>query len=397
MKALLFPTLVLALPNAAWVMEVTVAYHYILLFLLIATLVLMAGLMSGLTVGMMGLSELDLELKLAIGSPTDKAFAGRVLPLLHRHHLLLVTLLLCNAAATETLPIVLCGMVSEPVAMLIATALVVTFGEILPLAFCTGPEQLWIAARCSFLVRVVMCVFFPIAWPISLVLDWLFKEELPQESSAEAKHLLAKQSDDLSEVQVRIIHSAMRGRESAAKAGLLELSAMHSLSLTTQVDACMLQELRRKGYSHVPVYVDDTKKDLAGVLRVKDLLAVHKEAELGVTNVQLERCIVAPVSLSFISLFHLFRSKRTHMIFLVTPGPTLPDQCIPIERVLGVVTQRAVLKQLVSLSDSRQQAAGLLQRSLNPSKSSLKGKLGHMQFISPRAGVLFHHSQTSAI
>lgn len=393
MRALLLPTLAQALLSAAEIAELTATYHYLLAFVLVVALVLAAGLMSGLTVGMMGLSELDLELKLAIGSPADKSFASRLLPLLHRHHLLLVTLLLSNTMATETLPIVLCDYMSEPVAMLISTALVVIFGEILPLAFCTGPGQLWIAARCSCLVHILMCVLFPVAWPISLMLDWLFHDEVPREASKESRHLLEKQADDLSEVQVRLIHSAMRGQGSATKVSFLPLSTVYSLSLTTVLNSSVIQDLRLKGYSHVPVYVDDTKKDVAGVLRVRDLLAVRKEVSLGLTGVQLQPCVVAPVSLSLIAIFHLFRAKRTHMIFLSTSEPAV---CLPAEKVTGVVTQRGVLKQLISLTESRHRAAVLLQRSLEHSERSLSCKYGHMQFLSPRAGVLFHHSPISA-
>jgi len=389
MRALLLPTLVQAVPDTAVLVELTATYHYLVTFALIVVLVLAAGLMSGLTVGMMGLNELDLELKLAIGLPSEKSFARRLLPLLHRHHLLLVTLLLSNTVATETLPLVLCGFVSEPVAMLISTALVVTFGEILPLALCTGPAQLWIAARCSCLVHVLMCLFFPVAWPISLVLDWLFRDEVSRETCKEGRHLLEKQADDLSEVQVRLIHSAMRGRESAAKVGFLPLSTVYSLSLTTVLDSSVLQDLRVKGFSHVPVYVDDTKKEVAGVLRVRDLLAVRTEVPLGLSGVQLQPCVLAPASLSLIGLFHLFRAKRTHMVFLTTTA-----LCLSAESVLGVVTQRGVLKQLVSLTDSRHRAAVLLQRSLEQSERSCK--YGQTQFLSPRAGVLFHHSQISA-
>lgn len=47
----------------------------------------------------------DLEVLKRSGSDTEKKHAARIAPVLERQHLLLVTLLLVNAAAMEALPI----------------------------------------------------------------------------------------------------------------------------------------------------------------------------------------------------------------------------------------------------------------------------------------------------
>lgn len=63
--------------------------------------------MSGLTVGLLSIELLDLEIKLVIGTEAEKESAKNVLPILKKHHQLLVTLLFCNACALEALPIFL--------------------------------------------------------------------------------------------------------------------------------------------------------------------------------------------------------------------------------------------------------------------------------------------------
>lgn len=55
---------------------------------------------------------------------------------------MLVTLLLCNAAAMETLPIFLDRVVSPTEAVILSVSLVLIFGEVIPQAICTGPNQL---------------------------------------------------------------------------------------------------------------------------------------------------------------------------------------------------------------------------------------------------------------
>uniref|UniRef100_A0A1S4CD91 DUF21 domain-containing protein At4g14240-like n=1 Tax=Nicotiana tabacum TaxID=4097 RepID=A0A1S4CD91_TOBAC len=64
-------------------------------------LVLFAGIMSGLTLGLMSLGLVDLEILQRSGTPSEKKQAATILPVVQKQHQLLVTLLLCNAAAME--------------------------------------------------------------------------------------------------------------------------------------------------------------------------------------------------------------------------------------------------------------------------------------------------------
>ncbi|PPR92565.1 hypothetical protein GOBAR_AA28110 [Gossypium barbadense] len=72
--------------------------------------------MSGLT-----LSLVDLEVL---------AMSAKILPVVRKQHLLLSTLLLCNAAAMEALPIFLDSLVTAWGAILISVTLILLFGEI---------------------------------------------------------------------------------------------------------------------------------------------------------------------------------------------------------------------------------------------------------------------------
>ena len=65
-----------------------------------------SGLMSGLTIGLAAVDRLTLELD-EIGNDEVKKMTARIFPVIDQHHWMLVTLLLCNAGAMETLPIYL--------------------------------------------------------------------------------------------------------------------------------------------------------------------------------------------------------------------------------------------------------------------------------------------------
>jgi metal transporter CNNM len=132
--------------------------------------------MSGLTVGLLSIDTLELEMKMIHGTDEQKKLAQNVLPMLHKHHYLLVTLLLNNAIAMEALPIFLDAIVPSAWAIAISVTLVLFFGEIIPQALCIGPQQLKIASFVSPYVNFLMIACGIITYPISRILDWLLGE-----------------------------------------------------------------------------------------------------------------------------------------------------------------------------------------------------------------------------
>ena len=148
--------------------------------------VCIAALAAGLTVGLVSIDPFDLQVILETEEADmetdeereklkrEKHSAAKLLPIVRRHHLLLVTLLLLNSVANETLPLFLDRIVPSWVAVAISVTLVLVFGEILPSAVFTGSGQLTLAAALVPVVWLCMIVFGFIAWPIAKLLDyWL--------------------------------------------------------------------------------------------------------------------------------------------------------------------------------------------------------------------------------
>ncbi|KAL0914059.1 hypothetical protein M5K25_017558 [Dendrobium thyrsiflorum] len=135
-------------------------------------LVMFAGLMSGLTLGLMSLSLVDLEVIAKAGKPEDRKNAMKILPVVKNQHLLLCTLLIGNSLAMEALPIFLNSLVPAWGAILLSVTLILAFGEIIPQSICSR-YGLSVGARTAWIVRVLLLIFFPITYPISKVLDWI--------------------------------------------------------------------------------------------------------------------------------------------------------------------------------------------------------------------------------
>lgn len=85
--------------------------------------------MSGLTMGLLSLDVTSLEVLKRGGKPKEQKYASRIIGIVKRHHLLLVTLLLANAVAVESMPIFLEKITNEIVAIVVSVTAVLLFGE----------------------------------------------------------------------------------------------------------------------------------------------------------------------------------------------------------------------------------------------------------------------------
>jgi hypothetical protein len=135
-----------------------------------AALVLTAGVMSGLTIGLVALDVTALTVLVNSGTATERRQAALILPVVRRHHLLLVTLLLANALCMEALPLLLDQVASPAVAIAVSVTAVLFFGEIIPQALCSR-YGLAIGASLVYVLWATMALLLPVAWPIAKLLD----------------------------------------------------------------------------------------------------------------------------------------------------------------------------------------------------------------------------------
>lgn len=235
-------------------------------------LTLFAGLCSGLTVGMTGIDALDLEVIENKGKESndpqvlqDSANAAKLRHVLHDHHLLLATLLLSNSVAMESLPIFLDALVPAIFAVLISTTLVLIFGEVVPQAICTGPNQISIAVAMIPIVKFLICILYPICKPIGICLDKLLgvhedkrykKRDLREliklhemKTSAEANN------DMLTHEEVGILLSTIELRDCTVTDPkvLIPIDKCFKLYENDVIDHDMIDLMIREGYTRMPV------------------------------------------------------------------------------------------------------------------------------------------------
>ncbi|QCD76633.1 magnesium and cobalt transporter [Vigna unguiculata] len=290
--------------------------------LIIVVLVMFAGLMSGLTLGLMSLSLVDLEVLAKSGTPHDRYNAARILPVVRNQHLLLCTLLICNAVAMEALPVFLHSLVVWWGAILISVTLILLFGEIIPQSICSR-YGLAIGATVAPAVRVLVWICFPVAYPISKLLDFLLgTRHKALFHRAELKTLVnlhgheAGKGGELTHHETTIIAGALELSEKIASDAMTLLTETFCVDINSKLDRYLMNLIMENGHSRVPVYYEQPT-NIIGLVLVKNLLTVDPEDEAPVKSVTLRRIPRIPESMPLYDILNEFQKGHSHMAVVV--------------------------------------------------------------------------------
>ncbi|KAJ6838801.1 putative DUF21 domain-containing protein isoform X2 [Iris pallida] len=285
-------------------------------------LVLFAGIMSGLTLGLMSLGLVELEILQRSGTATEKRQAAAILPVVQKQHQLLVTLLLCNAAAMEALPIFLDKIFHPVVAIILSVTFVLAFGEVIPQAICTR-YGLAVGANLVWLVRILMLVCYPISYPVGKLLDCaLGHNESALFRRAQLKALVsihskeAGKGGELTHDETTIISGALDLTEKTAEEAMTPIESTFSLDVNSKLDWEAIGKILARGHSRVPVY-SGNPKNIIGLLLVKSLLTVRAETETPVSAVSIRRIPRVPADMPLYDILNEFQKGSSHMAAVV--------------------------------------------------------------------------------
>ncbi|KAG2709792.1 hypothetical protein I3760_05G258000 [Carya illinoinensis] len=285
-------------------------------------LVSFAGLMSGLTLGLMSLSLVDLEVLAKAGQPQDRKNAEKILPIVKNHHLVLCTLLISNAMAMEALPIFIDSLLPAWAAILISVTLILAFGEIIPQSVCSR-YGLNVGAKLSFLIRLLVLVFFPLSYPISKLLDWLLgKGHFVLLRRAELKILvdmhgiLAGKGGELTYDETTIITGALDMTQKSAKDAMTPISEIFSLDIDSKLDEQTMGLILSKGHSRVPIY-SKSPTNIVGLILVKDLINFRPEDETPIRDLIIRKIPRINQCLPLYDLLNEFQKGHSHMALVI--------------------------------------------------------------------------------
>jgi metal transporter CNNM len=240
-------------------------------YLISLVLVLLSGLFSGLTLGLLSLDTQTLKRRAKHGDPEAKA----IYPVRRRGNLLLTTLLLGNVAVNTTLSIFLGTIASGIMAGIMATTLIVLFGEIIPQAVISR-YALWFGAKTLWFTKLAIFIAYPIARPIAMVLDYFLGNELPTTySNKELMDIISEHENSehssIDQDEERIMHGALQFSHMRVKEVMSPAESVVMFDMNQRLSPEFYAEVNRSGYSRIPVF-SGNRNNVVGILYVKDLL-----------------------------------------------------------------------------------------------------------------------------
>ncbi len=328
-------------------------------YLIVVFLVLFSALFSGLTLGFFSLNKDDLERKAELG---DKQ-AKKVYKIRKNGNLLLCTLLIGNVAVNSTLSIFLGSLASGFMAGLIATALIVVFGEIIPQA-AFSRYALTLGAQFSWLVRIFVIVLMPICWPLAWALDKILGDEIPTVYSKHELMKIIESHEDLDESEVdkdeeKIVKGALSFSDKIAQNVMTPRTEIFSLSIDQKLDLATMKKIFKSGHSRIPVYKDKLD-NIVGLLYVKDLiLSCNRNQNL--VKIVHNNVIFTDNKKPLDNLFAAFKRTRNHL-FIVLDEYGMVSGLITIEDVLEEIIGAEIVDEYDQYEDLQKVAKDKMRK-----------------------------------
>jgi len=304
-------------------------------YFIVIILVGFSALFSGLTLGFFSLSRDDLERKVKLG---DKE-AKRVYDVRKNGNLLLCTLLIGNVAVNSAISIFLGSIVSGFLAGLMATGLIVVFGEIIPQATFSR-YALYLGSRLALLVRILIFVLFPICWPLAWLLDSALGDEIPTVYSKHELMKIVEDHENMKESEIdadeeKIIKGALSYSDKTVRDILSPRVEIFALPADKVLDSKTIKSIYESGHSRIPVY-EGSLDNIIGILYGKDLIG-HNFRDKKVGDLARKDVIYVDNTKPLDQLLNAFKKTRHHMFVVLSE----------YGGVAGIVTIEDVLEEII--------------------------------------------------
>jgi len=298
-------------------------------------LVLMSAMFSGLTLGFFSLNVDDLKRKVEL---KDKE-ATKVYSVRKNGNLLLCTLLVGNVAVNTTLAIFLGSIASGVIAGLVATGLIVVFGEIIPQA-AFSRYALQLGSKLVWIVKFFRFILFPICWPIAKILDKVLGEEMPTVySKKELMHIITEhegmKDSAVDADEERIVKGALSFSQKKVEDIMTPRTQVIMLKFDSKLDKITLNKIRESGHSRIPVY-GETQDDILGIFYVKDAVGRNWE-KIEVINKTRKNAIFVDEKKLLDDLLNSFCKTRQHLYVVLNE----------FNEFVGIVTVEDVIEEII--------------------------------------------------
>ncbi|XP_022858810.1 DUF21 domain-containing protein At4g14240-like isoform X2 [Olea europaea var. sylvestris] len=221
----------------------------------------------------------------------------------------------------QALPIYLDKLFHPVVAVILSVTFVLAFGEIIPQAICSK-YGLAVSANFLWLVRILMIICYPIAYPIGKILDSILGHNDALFRRPQLKALVSIHSQEagkggeLTHDETTIISGALDLTEKTAEEAMTPIESTFSLDVNSKLDWEAIGKILARGHSRIPVY-SGNPKNIIGLLLVKSLLTVRAETETPVSAVSIRKIPRVPANMPLYDILNEFQKGSSHMAAVV--------------------------------------------------------------------------------
>jgi len=324
-----------------------------LMGILIAILLCMSGLFSGLNLGLMSLDQTELKIVQNTGTDREKGYATAIMPIRAMGNFLLCSILLGNVLVNNTMTILLDVLTGGggTIAVICSTLGIVVFGEIIPQAICSR-HGLAVGAKTILLTKFFMLITAPLSFPISKILDCILGTEIGTVYNKQRLMELLKvteQYNGLEKDEINIVTGALVLKQKYVKDVMTNIEDCYMLPIESILDFETISEIKEQGYSRIPVYQGGDRKNVVYLLFAKDLLFVDPDDEKPIEEI----CKFYQNDVNFVysdtiltDMFDEFKSGEKGHLALVQEVNTEGDSD-PFYETVGLVTLEDIIEEII--------------------------------------------------
>ncbi|KAJ1349424.1 Metal transporter cnnm-1, variant 2 [Parelaphostrongylus tenuis] len=298
----------------------------------------------------MSLTPQELELVVKAGSPSEQKYASAILPVRKKGNLLLCALLLGNVIVNAAISILFGELTTGLLALLISTLGIVIFGEIVPQSICVK-KGLAVGAHTIMITQIFILITFPIAWPISKLLDHLLGDEYQvydRKRLMELIRMSMRNDNGKLSNELKIAVGAMEIADKVAEDVMTRLADVFMVPDTTVLNTKMVAEIVRMGYTRIPVYSNGDRNNVTDILFVKDLALLDPDDNFTVKTVcgyhrHPVKFVLNDTPLSI--LLEAFKKGEGHLAMV--KKLVHEEDCDPSYDLVGVVTLEDIVEEIL--------------------------------------------------
>ncbi|XP_068424576.1 metal transporter CNNM1 [Clinocottus analis] len=313
-------------------------------------LLALSALCSGLNISMLALDPVELQVLQNSGTEKEQKYARKIESVRKHGNYILCTVVLGNVLTNTCFVVWMCQILGMTALSTASCTLGIFFiGEILPHSLASR-HSLAIASKTLCATRLLMLVFFPIAYPVSKILDILLHQEISSFYTREKLVAMLRVTDpyhDLVKEELNIIQGALELRTKTVEDVLTPLSDCYMVSSDATLDFCTMSDVMQSGFTRIPVY-ENERSNIVDILLVKDLAFVDPDDCTPLKTITQfykhpMHCVFSDTKLDV--MLEEFKRGKSHLA--VVQRVNNEGDGDPFYEVMGIVTLEDVIEEII--------------------------------------------------